>query len=447
MLIYKSIVNFVYLSRRAKALFRLEQTGIDDDTHQGEEHAHQHTQLHAQLLGGKAQARGQGGAGGIGRRGIGDDAHQLGAHRRAHVTTRRHHGVNEHAAGGHPGGGHDQTAGPQHGHAKACEGAGQKADERNPRQGRDEVAGRGADAAGQKHPLGVFAPLGVQGATQPQHDREQRHAEDVTPDLGDAHGRLQIPGAPLAHGALRRAAAKDGDHAEEHLLVFEQGQGTRYPLGGIQVGELGAEEQGGGGNGNEGAEKGQPLPALLAEEQKEQGGHQDHAHHAPGVDGVKLTHLPIGILGGDGGDDGADEHLAKAAGQGEDHRAEDEARVDRGGEEEGPEGIDDKAQGGEHGGDLDRGGDVELVGEEGEDEVHDQLGEEIDENQQAQQGVGYAVELMKGQKEHGGEVGYHRHGDVGGVACVLDALECGHGGLLDEILPIVPHSGANVNEF
>ena len=155
---------------------------------------------------------------------------------------------------------------------------------------------------------------------------------------------------------------------------------------------------------------------MVAEKKQKEGAEADDTHHTPGIDRVELAHFPVGIFGGDGGDHRADEHLRKAPGHREDDGADDKAEIHRPGEKPGPQGVKNQAGGGKHRGQLHRHGNVEFVGEEGKNQVDGELGAKIHQHQKTQKGVGDAVKLPEGEKQHRGQVAHHRHGDVGGVA-------------------------------
>ena len=76
------------------------------------------------------------------------------------------------------------------------------------------------------------------------------------------------------------------------------------------------------------------------------------------------------------------------------------------------------------------------MGEEGKDEINDQLGAEIDQHQKSEQGIGNSVQGAKGQKQEWGEIANNGHGDVGGVARPGQAQI----GVLHNVNPLFPKS-------
>jgi len=139
----------------------------------------------------------------------------------------------------------------------------------------------------------------------------------------------------------------------------------------------------------------------------------DHAEHAPGVKGVKQAHILLGMLRGNGGHHGADQHLAKTRRDGEQHRARQKPCVGVLGEQPRNERVDEQTRRGQKRHGAHRVFDIEIFGEEAENEVDRQLGAEIDADQRAEQGVGDAVHLAEGHKQKGRQAEDGRHRKIG----------------------------------
>ena len=238
---------------------------VDENGDQGEDRADDHADLHAQLgrcgLPCDSKLRNLGACNG----GVGDDADELRANRSAQIAGGGHHGEDEYAAGGEALGSYHKVAGPQHGGAEAGQCAGDEADDREGAKGADQIAGGSADGAKGKNFSNVFAPFGVQTAAGAQCGGEHGNAEDVAPNLGDAQCLLQIAGAPLRHDDLCAAAKENGSDADPEPFVAEVLQCAADPAGGLHFGELGADEQNGGGQRDQQEEKCEEIPVFAAE--------------------------------------------------------------------------------------------------------------------------------------------------------------------------------------
>lgn len=174
--------------------------------------------------------------------------------------------------------------------------------------------------------------------------------------------------------------------------------------------EIGRDER------NQGPQQSENRPPFLAEDQKKQSAENHHTYDAPGVDGMELAHFPLGIFRGNGGDHWADEHLCQTAGGGKEKGPRNQTCEYGFGEEKGGEGIDQQAQSGEDGSKPHCPLHMELVGVEGQQQIHAQLGEEIQKYQGAQLGKGDAVEAVEGDHQDRCQVGHHGHGEIYGIA-------------------------------
>ena len=163
------------------------------------------------------------------------------------------------------------------------------------------------------------------------------------------------------------------------------------------------------------------MPVLPAEEMEEEGGQQHHGSNAPGVGRVELAHLPVRVRGGDGGDDGAEQHLRQTAGGREDHRTHQQPQVCGAGEEQGPQAVDTETQRRQQGTEADHLRNVEELGPEGKQQIHQKLGHEIDADQCTQGGIGYAEALPEGQEQHRAEIDENGHRQAEGIAADLQA--------------------------
>jgi len=392
---------------------------VNENTDEGEQHAAKHTHLHAELLGRQSDPNGESRRIGIRDNGVRDDSHELRSDGSAEIAARCHHRIDKYAALGESVRGDDQITRPKHGNAKARAGASQQSDQRNVAYRRGEIAERSADGAKGKNPADIFADLGIERASQAQHDGKQSHAEKVAPKLRDIQRLLQIAGAPLRHRAFRRTAEEDCGNAEPNAPVTEQAERARGLLGRFHRGNLcpGKEER--RDEGDECEAEREELPILSSRQKQEDRADRNHENNAPGVDRMQLAHFPIGIIRRNGGDHGTDQNLAQTARRGKDHRTDHKAEIDRIRSKKGPDRIDEKAANGNQRNGFDGFRYIEFMRKEGEDQVDDQLRHEIDQNEKTQQGIRNAVQRTERQKKHGGQISHDGHRYVRAVASVF----------------------------
>ena len=131
---------------------------------------------------------------------------------------------------------------------------------------------------------------------------------------------------------------------------------------------------------------------------------------------MELAHFPVRVLGGQRRDDRTDQHLAQAGGGREDHGTQGQTPVCIRREQRRQQSIDTEThqRNGRNG--FDGFGNIKPVREEGEDQIDDQLGHEIDQHQSSQQGIGHAVKGAEGQKKNGRQIARHGHCHVAAIA-------------------------------
>ena len=81
--------------------------------------------------------------------------------------------------------------------------------------------------------------------------------------------------------------------------------------------------------------------------------------------------------------------------------------------------IDRQAQRRQQGSEADHLRNVEQLGPEGKEQIHQKLGDEIDADQCSQGGIRYAEALPEGQEQHRAEVDENGHRQAEGIAADL----------------------------
>jgi len=176
-------------------------------------------------------------------------------------------------------------------------------------------------------------------------------------------------------------------------------------------------------NGQQSKQEYQPLPVFAAKQRDEQGTDGNHHHDAPGIDRVELAHLPVGIVGRDSGNDRADQNLTETGCGGEDDGADHQTQIDIPREKKRPDRVEQQAAHSDGWDGANGLRNIKTVGEEGEDQIDDQLGEVIQQYQQSQLGIGDPVHGTEGQEQDRREIRHNGHGGVGAVARQLQAFD------------------------